>query len=171
MNAPIVFPKLSPQALAERWHALLAMRGLPEMFEIDEFGELIEMNPRRLPHQRIVGAVQRQLETQLGGEALPGVGVLTSIGVRIPDVVWNEAWRNTDPADPAPAVCVEVQSPDNSRKELSDKVAAYLEAGAREVILVELSGRIRWFGADGERAASAFGLALQLPDGSYPLQR
>jgi len=36
-----------------------------------------------------------------------------------------------------------VQSEDTTRRELSDKVAAYLEAGAREVVLVELGGRIR----------------------------
>ncbi|MCX8116019.1 MAG: hypothetical protein N3D71_13250 [Burkholderiaceae bacterium] len=48
-------------------------------------------------------------------------------------------------------------------------MAAYLAAGAREVILVELSGRIRFFGAEGERTASAFGLNLALPAGTYPV--
>lgn len=61
-----------------------------------------------------------------------------------------------------------MQSEENTRRELNEKVAAYLEAGAREVILVELSGRIRYFGADGERASSALGLTLSLPPGSYP---
>ena len=44
-----------------------------------------------------------------------------------------------------------MQSESNTRKELDEKLAAYLAAGAREVILVELSGRIRWFDANGER--------------------
>lgn len=48
-------------------------------------------------------------------------------------------------------------------------MAAYLAAGAREVVLVELSGRIRFFAADGERSASALGLTLQLPADTYPL--
>jgi hypothetical protein len=42
-------------------------------------------------------------------------------------------------------------------------------AGAREVIIVETTGRIRSFGSEGERAASALGLTLTLPAGTYPL--
>jgi hypothetical protein len=37
------------------------------------------------------------------------------------------------------------------------------------VVIVETTGRIRFFGADGERAASAFGVELVLPAGTYPL--
>jgi hypothetical protein len=51
---------------------------------------------------------------------------------------------------------------------MSEKVAAYLEAGAQELILVDLSGRIRYFGADGERDRSAFGVDLALPPDTYP---
>jgi Uma2 family endonuclease len=168
MNAPAVYPKLSPQELAQRWHALAGTPGLPERYELDEYGEVIEMIAPKTAHQRIVSAFMRQIEQALGGETLPGVAVLTSIGVRIPDVVWQPVWSDADPVSPAPTVCVEVQSEDNTRRELSDKVAAYLEAGAREVVLVELGGRIRYFGADGERSTSALGLALALPPGSYP---
>ncbi len=168
MNAPAVYPKLSLQELAQRWNALCGTPGLPERYELDEYGEVIEMITPRTAHQRIVSALLIQIQHKLGGEALPGVAVLTAIGVRIPDVVWQPAWSGVDPVSPAPTVCVEVQSEDNTRRELSDKVAAYLEAGAREVVLVELSGRIRYFGADGERSASALGLALALPPGSYP---
>ncbi len=169
MNAPMVYPRLAPAELATRWRELLDQSGLPRMFELDEYGELIEMNPPKTPHQRIVRALMQQIEGQLGGEALPGTGVLTAIGIRIPDVVWQPSWSNDDPTSPAPQLCVEVLSPDNTRREISDKTAAYLAAGAREVIIVETSGRIRFFGADGELAASAFGLALTLPEGTYPL--
>ena len=106
MNAPVVFPKLSREALADRWRVLLDRSGLPERFEVDEFGELIGLNPPKLP--------------------------------------------------------------DNTRRELSEKVAADLEAGAREVILVEMGGRIRFLGAVGERQASTFALELRLPQGTYP---
>jgi hypothetical protein len=41
-------------------------------------------------------------------------------------------------------------------------------AGAQEVILVEMSGCIRSFGAEGERDTSVFGLALMLPPDTYP---
>lgn len=94
--------------------------------------------------------------------------VVTRIGVRVPDVCWNPEPHAEDPVVPGPAICIEVQSESNTRKELDEKLAAYLAAGAREVILVELSGRIRWFDANGERADSAFGLKLALPPHSVP---
>jgi Uma2 family endonuclease len=168
MNAPIVYPKLSPQALAERWNALRGAAGLPERFELDEYGEVIEMIAPKTAHQRIVWALQKQISDRLGGEALPGIAIVTSIGVRVPDVVWQPSWGDEDPAPRAPAICAEVQSEDNTRREMNEKVAAYLEAGAQEVILVDLSGRIRYFGADGERDRSAFGLDLALPPDTYP---
>jgi Uma2 family endonuclease len=63
---------------------------------------------------------------------------------------------------------VEVWSPDHSRREIAAKMRAYLEAGAQEVVVVELSGHIRFFGLEGERENSALGLKLSLPAGSYP---
>jgi len=105
---------------------------------------------------------------QLGGEALPGFGVLTRIGVRVPDICWQAEPTLDDPAEPAPTICVEVQSESNTRRELDEKVSAYLDAGCREVVLVETSGRIRFFAADGERTESTFGLRVQLPAGTYP---
>ena len=169
MNALEVYPRLSPAALAERWRELLDQPGLPDRFELDEYGELIEMNAPKIPHQRIVSAIQTQIASALSGEALPGIGVLTSIGVRIPDVVWRLDWGGVDPVSPAPTICVEVVSPDNTRREIADKTKAYVEAGAEEVIIVETTGRIRFFGPDGERETSKFGLALTLPPGTYPL--
>ena len=169
MTAPLVYPHLASAQLAARWRELLDQPGLPHMFELDQYGELIEMNPPKKPQLRIVRTLMQQIEDRLGGEALPGLGVLTSIGVRIPDVVWQARWAEEDPASPAPTVCVEVLSPDNTRREIDEKTAAYLAAGAQEVIIVEMSGRIRFFGAEGERSVSALGLALTLPPGTYPL--
>ncbi len=169
MSTSLVYPLLAGADLAARWRELLDQPGLPHMFELDQYGELIEMNPPKTPHQRIVRALSQQIEEQLGGEALPGLGVLTSIGVRIPDVVWQTRWTNEEPTSPAPTICVEVLSPDNTRREIDEKTAAYIAAGAQEVIIVEMSGRIRFFGPEGERAASALGLALMLPAGTYPL--
>lgn len=170
MNAPVVYPKLTLEQLASRWNDLATTPGLPEKFELDEYGEIVEMIAPKLRHQRIVSAIQRQIEDHLGGEALPGSNVLTTFGVRIPDVVWRKEWPSgdEDPLRSAPTICVEVLSESNTRREIDGKTAAYLEAGAQEVILVETSGRIRYFGADGERAQSAFGLALTLPPDTYP---
>ena len=170
MGAGLAFQPLAPQALAERWRLLLSTTGLPDRCELDEYGEIVEMNPPVGTHQRIVTALIVQLRDQLGGDPLPGVGVVTRIGVRVPDVCWNVEPHAEDPVVPAPAICIEVESAGNTRKELDEKLAAYLAAGAREVILVELSGRIRFFDTGGERADSGFGLKLSLPPHSYPLK-
>lgn len=169
MNTSPIYAPLTPAELTLRWRELLDQPGMPERYEIDEFGEPVEMRPPTASHQRIVRAIAHQIEAQLGGEALPGVGVLTAIGIRIPDVVWQPAWTDADPASPAPQICVEVLSPDKRRSEIEAKTRAYLEAGAQEVIVVETSGRIRFVGRGGERAESGFGLKLSLPEGTYPL--
>jgi Uma2 family endonuclease len=168
MGAGLAYQPLTREALVQRWRDLLAQPGLPERWELDEYGEIVEMNPPLGPHQRIVAAFIVQLLEQLGGDALPGVGVVTRIGIRVPDVCWNPEPHTADPLVPAPAICIEVQSESNTRKELDEKLAAYLAAGAREVILVELSGRIRYFDASGERLDSGFGVKLALPAHSYP---
>lgn len=168
VSAGIAYATLSPAELARRWNDLRSDPSAPDFCELDEYGNIVVMNPPRKPHQRIVRALMQQIETQLGGEALPGIGVLTRIGVRVPDIVWQPQPTPDDPASPAPPLVVEVQSESNTRAELDAEVAAYLAAGAREVILVELSGRIRFFGADGERSASSLGLTLQLPADTYP---
>ncbi len=169
MSAGIAYATLSPAELARRWNALQRDPSAPDFCELDEYGDLIVMNPPRKPHQRIVAALMQQIVQQLGGEALPGIGVLTRIGVRVPDIVWQPHPTPDDPASPAPPLVVEVQSDSNTRAELDAKVGAYLAAGAREVVLVELSGRIRFFGSEGERNASSLGLSLALPAGTYPI--
>jgi Uma2 family endonuclease len=168
MTTGIAYEVLSPEQLAVRWRQLQREPGGPDFCEIDAYGDIIEMNPPAKRHQRIVWALQQQLVERLGGEALPGIGVVTRIGVRVPDVCWQPRPTDDDPAQPAPDICVEVRSPDNTRAEFDAKIAAYLQAGCREAILVELTGRVRFFGTEGERAASAFGLRLQVPSGTYP---
>ena len=81
---------------------------------------------------------------------------------------WQSDWSTSQAVNVAPTLCVEVQSPANTRRELSEKTAAYQAGGAEEVILVETSARIRYFGADGERERSALGLVLTLPPSTYP---
>jgi Uma2 family endonuclease len=171
MGAGLAYQPLAASALIERWRALAVEPALPDRWELDEYGEVVEVDPPRGPHQRIVLALALQLREQLGGDALPGVGVVTRIGIRVPDVCWNPQPHAEDPVSPAPAICIEVRSESNTSKELDEKLAAYFAAGAREVVLVELDGRIRYFDAGGERPDSAFGVKLSLPPHSYPLAR
>ena len=73
----------------------------------------------------------------------------------MPDVCWftsafYQSHRQDDTLSEAPEICVEVLSPGNTGVEMQSKVKAYLEAGAKEVWLVELSGSIRFFSPAGE---------------------
>jgi len=163
----IAFATMPADQLAARWRELLDDPSSPDRFELDAYGDIVSMAPPKTAHQRAVLAIVLQMNEQLGGEPFPGVGVLTHRGVLIPDVAWSPRMADQDPQMVAPQICVEVQSESNTRRELDEKVGAYLAAGAREVILVELGGRIRFFGIDGERDESANGLRLLLPEGPY----
>ena len=164
----VVFAMLPPAQLAARWRELYEDPSSPDRFELDAYGDIVPMNAPKMPHQRVVLSIQRQLLEQLGGEPLPGLGILTPRGVFIPDVAWSPRFASDeDPQTTAPPLCVEVQSESNTRRELDEKVRAYFAAGSREVVLIELGGRIRHFGPDGETEKSAFGLELTLPEGPY----
>jgi Putative restriction endonuclease len=45
----------------------------------------------------------------------------------------------------APEICLEVMSPSNSPEEMAEKRALYFEAGAEEVWICELDGRMRFY--------------------------
>ena len=158
-------PALTRSAAAARWRALAPVMPEDGRAEMDQYGELFLAPLPSNRHQVIASEIVRQLQAQLGGTSAASIAVNTWIGVRVPDACWTAAVEKIleDPAPRAPEICAEVASPGNTEKWLLEKAAAYLEAGAREVIIVELDGRIRFFDASGERADSAFGLKLSVP--------
>ena len=164
-----VYEKLNLPALVARWRELLQDENAPDFCELDEFGDIEVNPPPSFRHQRNVSAIGRQIEAQLGGET-GSYALATAIGVRFPDVCWAKSFSDlarageSDPLTKMPPICVEVISPSNRRKKIEATVAAYLQAGVEEVVLVEHDGRVRWFDRGGERPDSRFGLKLTLPD-------
>jgi Uma2 family endonuclease len=67
------------------------------------------------------------------------------------------------PFPQAPEICVEVRSPSNTDAEMAFKTRLFLQAGAVEVWIVADSGGWQVFDAQGEQAASRFGVQLDLP--------
>lgn len=67
------------------------------------------------------------------------------------------------PMTTVPPLVVEVLSPRNRKREMAAKVAAYLESGAQEVIVVGLDGKVRFYRNDGAHPESAMGVRLELP--------
>ena len=95
------------------------------------------------------------------GESTVELAVETPDGVKVPDVVWMSDGRVAQIPEGAgasplmPELCVEVLSKGNTKKEMADKVALYLGAGAQEVWIVEADGGVTVYDADGERTSSA----------------
>jgi Uma2 family endonuclease len=153
--------------LAQRWNVLATDPEAPDYYELNEFGEVI-LSPRPTNlHQLRVQSVVDELNRQLGPRAVSEVSVLTDRGIRVPDVSWmpTERWNATRAATPLPIVpdvCVEVLSPGNTQEEIAMKVGAYLRGGAREVIVVSVSGESSFHGPEGRRDVSSLGIVLSL---------
>lgn len=160
---------LTPTELAARWRELSADPKSPDFFELNEYGELILSPSPTNKHEVIAFRVATALEQHLGPQASTAVSVSTTgRGVRRPDACWmpTDRWKAALYADPlpfAPDICVEVLSRKNTPAEISMKAAAYLDSGAKEVVVVGTDGEVRYFGPDGQREISTFGLHISLP--------
>lgn len=157
------------EALALRWAELCndpRWRDLGGKLELNGMG-VIEMSPASNRHGIRQLAVGRALAEQLPeGTALVECSVLTSDGVRVPDVAWASAdfiARHGDvtPYPQAPDICVEVRSPSNTDAEMAFKTRLHLEAGAVEVWIVGEAGGWQVFDAQGAQPASRYGVRLE----------
>jgi Uma2 family endonuclease len=144
------------------------LASIPFKLELNEKGSIV-VTPAGTRHSFLQAFVTGELTRLLpNGTTFTECPVETSIGVRVPDVAWASAefMRRHGLADPlpsAPEICIEVLSPSNSPAEISEKVAAYLAAGAREVWLVPEDGTVEILSARGRASSSAFGIELELP--------
>lgn len=149
-----------------QWSEVLAdpsLRNLPYKIELNARG-IIEMSPANNRHAQLQGRVLAALLNSLGqpeaGRCFPECAVQTSIGVRVPDVVWCSAeflriHLDTSPYPVAPELCIEVLPPSNSRIEIAEKIEAYLHAGAKEVWIVSQNGEVEFHAAEGKLRQSA----------------
>ncbi len=162
----------SPEALIARWDEICrdpALQDLPYKIELNAWGK-VEMSPASVRHGRLQAAVAAELTRLLpGGITLTECPILTSIGVRVPDVVWASAefmqqQRTASLLPSAPEICVEVLSPSNVEAEITEKTRTYLAAGAAEVWIVAENGTVRFIDQSGEKAQSRFAAAMTLPD-------
>ncbi len=138
----------------ERWREICAdseLAAYPGRVESNRYGHVQLMPPRGFTHSRRQGRIVSNL-TQLlpSGEALPECPISTREGVRGADAVWISGARLTEACREevlviAPEICVEVLSPSNSRDEVEEKRDLYFEAGAEEVWICDLVGRMHFF--------------------------
>jgi Uma2 family endonuclease len=148
-----------------QWADVLAdpcLRDLPYKIELDRYGNII-MSPASNRHGRFQLWIGAFLERSLGGEAISECSIDTHEGVKVADVAWcspgfTARYGYQTPYPIAPEICVEVRSPSNSQEEMASKVALYLQQGAHEVWIVLETGEVRFFGPEGERTVSVFGI-------------
>ena len=151
------------EQVSARWREVLddrSLRDLPYKVETNRGGQLI-MSPAKNVHGFFQTRVAEILKRCLGGHTLVECSIATPDGVKVADVAWfsNAFYEANGFADPyvmAPEVCVEIKSPSNAESELQSKVRLYLDAGAKEVWLVDTKGAVRLYGPDGALSASAF---------------
>ena len=144
-----------PDAVIARWQELVddpELARWPGKVETDRFGRTIMSPPSAFGHVSYAGKIIRWLNELLpDGRALPETPVLTADGVKVPDVTWISAAyaqeleaRKPLVLERAPEICVEVLSPSNSSAEMDEKRALYFEAGAHEVWICDLDGKMEF---------------------------
>jgi hypothetical protein len=136
--------------------------------ELDGCGEAVQHPHPSARRQIVMTDIYCQIAEQIGHVAAMSVAVTTrSFGIRAPDVVWMppEKWEGFDREEPIPFVpdlCVEVLLDRSMPQDIGRRVRAYLEGGAREVIVVGQRGELQFCGANGLLQASGFGITLSL---------
>ena len=145
-----------PDAIA-RWQELLTdpeLARLPYRIETDRFGRIIMSPPPALPHSFNQSKILQLLaQLLIGGQALTECPLGTLDGIKGIDVAWLKGGR-TEIADGklvlerAPEICVEVLSPSNTVEEMKEKRALYCEAGALEVWICGLDGKMEFYTPD-----------------------
>jgi Uma2 family endonuclease len=156
------------EALVLRWAELCAdarWHDLAGKLELNGLG-VIEMSPASNRHGIRQSAISDALTRQLqGGTTIVECSILTTDGVRVPDVAWASAdfiARHGDvtPFPQAPEICVEVRSPANTDAEMAHKTRLYLGAGAAEVWIVSEDGDWQVFDAAGAQPRTRFAVTL-----------
>ena len=159
---------LSREELAMRYRAICddpCLSGVPGKIELDLWGRLL-MTPPSTYHGLVQGRLTHKIKVALGGEVITEAPVVTPVGLFLADVAWASAGfmsthGSESPLMRAPEICIEVVSPSNSVKELTEKRDAYLVSGAKEVwIVYPQSKRCEFYGKDGFMPQSRYTVDL-----------
>jgi Uma2 family endonuclease len=174
MNVMIEAPELieaplSREELAVRYERLCEdpwMAKVEGKIEIDAWGRVMMTPPPAYVHGWVQARLIQLLGTLPGGQVAAESPIATSTGVFAADITWaSDAFVRAHAGEialqRAPELCIEVVSPSNSRKELTDKRNAYLASGAQEVwIVYPKSKRCEFYGPQGQLQQPSFPVDL-----------
>ena len=139
---------------AQRWESILSDTTLADLdhhIETDAFGHVIMMPAPGFSHSSRQASALFLLQQLLPhGRAQPECPLSTSGGVKGIDVIWisQDRLRESQRGEllvKAPEICLEIASPSNTRDSLLEKKRLYFEAGADEVWISDLEGKIAFF--------------------------
>jgi Uma2 family endonuclease len=155
-----------------RWSELLAdtamgreLARIEGRIETDRHGHIIMSPPPGFRHGSYQFALAKLLnELAPSGRTVTECPISTADGVRATDVAWISHAKLAQIGEnvcltQAPEICVEVLSPDNTRKEMAEKKALYFAAGAAEVWFCDENGSMTFFsgeGSMGEKESRAY---------------
>ena len=138
--------------------------GLPFKVETTFEGKII-MSPANLRHSSLQGEIVGLLhsmarESGAGGRVMSECAVVTADGVKVPDVACLskaqvEAFAGKAAAPAAPAVCIEIKLPSNSKREIDIKRTLYFAAGAKEVWSCDEQGALTFWNVTGKLKRSS----------------
>jgi Uma2 family endonuclease len=167
---PITTPRVKEHQT--RWNEIVrdpSLRDLPYKVETNSRGKIV-LSPHRNRHSFLQETIQDLLDEHAPeGSVPPEFAIVTSEGVKVPDVVWMSPGRRRemaetgDPTTLAPEVCVEITSSSNTAEEIQEKRALYLNVGAEEVWVVDEEEHIRIYDHEGEREGSAIASTVPSP--------
>jgi len=145
-----------------KWQEVIehpSLQDLPFKIELNEYGK-IEMSPASNRHGRLQSKLNLLLvEYGKEGEIYLECSIDTRKGVKVADVAWSSPeffaeYGEVTPLPVAPEICVEIISPSNSQREMSEKIDLYLAKGAKEVWLCDDEGNLTIYAPQGRIEAS-----------------
>ncbi len=137
--------------------------------ETNRHGHIVMLPPPGPSHGGYQSEIAYFLRTLLTeGRVITECPISTADGVKGADVVWISrarlaATHRKSCLTAAPEICVEVLSPDNSRREMEEKKALYFTAGAREVWMCDRAGVMTFFTSASSRGQKTSKLAPKFP--------
>lgn len=156
MSAALKLPGIRNQTAfnLDRWDELAhdeQVRQWPGRVETDRFGRTIMYHYAEYSH----GGRQFEIASILSrnmpeGKTTVECPISTREGIRVADVSWVSSKRllkigGRKALKGAPEICVEVVSPSNTKGEIEEKRRLYFEAGAHEVWICDLKGRLFFY--------------------------
>lgn len=139
------------------WAQVIAspyFRDLPFKIELNKWGKIL-MSPASNRHGSLQYEIGARIDSKKRtGKIIMECSIQTSDGVKVADVAWAsdafiERFGYATPYAQAPEICVEINSPSNSKAEIDEKIGLYLASGAREVWIVDEDGAVSCFAEEG----------------------